>query len=128
MKTKMLFTAVVLPVCALFILTGCGSKSGVDESKPLSEVKAEAETMSVAQLKDTAQKYKDAITAKQPEIEKITAQLKAIPITETLGEEAKSLKADLEQLSSSLNSLKERFNIYYNKLVESKADVSDLQL
>ena len=55
-------------------------------------------------------------------------QIKAIPITEALGEEAKSLKADLEELNSSLKALKERFDVYYNKLVELKADVSSLKL
>ena len=128
MKTNVSFIAIVLTVCAMLVFAGCGSKSGADETKPLSEVKAEAEKMSVEQLKDIAMEYKKAIEAKQPEIDKLMEQIKAIPITEALGEEAKSLKADLEELNSSLKALKGRFDVYYNKLVELKADVSSLKL
>ena len=128
MKTSVSFIAVLLMVCAILVFAGCGSKSEVDETKPLSEVKAEAETMTVEQLKDTAMQYKKAIEAKQPEIDKLMEQLKAVPITEALGDEAKSLKTDVEQLNSSLKALKERFDVYYNKLVELKADVSNLKL
>jgi chromosome segregation ATPase len=127
MKTNVSLVAVLL-ACTLLSFVGCGSKSEVDETKPLAEVKAEAEKMTVEQLKDVAMKYKEAIEAKQPEIKKLMEQLSDIPITEKLGEEAKSLTADLEQLNSSLKSLRERFDIYYNKLVELKADVSGLKL
>jgi len=48
---------------------GCGKKA--DESKPLSEVKAEAGSMSVEKLRSMAITYKDAITAKKGEIEKV---------------------------------------------------------
>jgi len=127
MKTNVSIVALLL-ACTVLFFVGCGSKSDVDETKPLSEVKAEAETMTVEQLKEVAMKYKKAIEAKQPEINKLMEQLKAVPLTEALGEEAKALKADIEELNSSLKSLRERFNIYYNKLVELKADVSGLTL
>ena len=116
---------------ALLMLTvaGCGSKSGdVDTEKPVSEVKAEANTMTVDQLKATAIKYRDAIKAKEPEIQKLMDQIKEIPLTEALGEEAKKLKADLEELKTSLDTLKEHFQVYYDKLVELKADVTGLTL
>jgi chromosome segregation ATPase len=127
MKTNVSIVALLL-ACTLLFFVGCGSKSDVDETRPLSEVKSEAETMTVEQLKDIAMKYKKAIEAKQPEINKLMEQLKAVPLTKALGEEAKTLKADIEQLNSSLKSLRERFDIYYNKLVELKADVSGLTL
>jgi uncharacterized coiled-coil DUF342 family protein len=127
MKTRGIFYTVLL-ACTLLMLVGCGSKSGVDETKPISEVKAEAETMSVEQLKEIALKYKKAIEAKQPEIDKILEQIKAIPLTEALGEEAKSLKAEVDELTSTVNALRERFQVYYDKLVELKADVSALTL
>ena len=110
----------------MLMLVGCGSKA--DENKPMSEVKAEAETMSVEKLKATALAYKQAIEAKKPELEKITAKLKEIPLAEALGQEANSLKSDIEELNKSIGALKERFGVYYGKLKELKADVSDLTL
>ena len=85
----------LLLVCSL-VLVGCGEKAGkgasVDENKPVSEVQAEAEKMDISQLKQIAMKYRDAIVAKKGDIEKITTDLKKIPIAEALGEEAKKLK------------------------------------
>ena len=125
MKTKLLLT-VALTAVVMLTLAGCGSKA--DENKPMSDVKAEAESMSVEKLKATAMAYKKAIEAKKPELEKITAKLKEIPFTEALGNEAKSLKSEIDTLSKSARSLKERFDVYYGKLKELKADVSDLTL
>lgn len=114
-------------VCLLILsMAGCGKKA--DEDKPIGEVKAEADKMSIDELRDIALKYKDAILAKQSEIDKVMAQLKEIPITKTLGEEAKGLKADIENLTKSTNALKERFQIYYNKLKEQGGDVSGLKI
>ncbi len=126
MKTKLLLLSVVLIAVVMLVPGGCGSKA--DENKPMSDVKAEAETMSVEKLKATALSYKKAIEAKKPELEKITAKLKEIPLTEDLSKEAKSLKSDIEELNKSVQALKERFGVYYGKLKELKADVSDLSL
>lgn len=115
----------LLALCSL-VLLGCGSKA--DENKPLSEVKAEAEKMDTKQLRAMAEEYKKVVMAKKGEIDKITAKLKEIPITEMLGEEAKKLKADIENLNKSVNALKERFTIYYEKLKEKGGDVSGLQI
>ena len=75
------------------MLAGCGK--GADETKPLSEVKAEAETMDVAQLKAMALKYKAAIEAKTGDIGQLADKLKKIPLTEALGTEAKELKSEI---------------------------------
>jgi len=125
MKTKLLLCA-GLSAVVMLMLCGCGSKA--DENKPMSDVKAEAETMSVEKLKSTALAYKKAIEAKKPELEKIAAKLKEIPIAEVMGKEAKSLKSDIDELNKSVGALNERFGVYYGKLKELKADVSDLTL
>jgi len=126
MKTKLLLLSVGLSAVVMLMLGGCCSKA--DENKPMSDVKAEAETMSVEKLKATALAYKKAIEAKKPELEKITAKLKEIPLAEALGKEAKSLKSEIDTLNKSVGALKERFGVYYGKLKELKADVSDLAL
>lgn len=115
----------LLVLCSLAVL-GCGQKA--DENKPMSEVKAEAEKMDTSKLRDMATSYKEAITAKKGEVEKITAKLKEIPVTEMLGEEAKGLKADIDDLNTSISALKERFDVYYDKLKEKGGDTSGLQI
>jgi len=54
-------------------MAGCGKKA--DEDKPIGEVKAEADKMSIDELRDIALKYKDAILAKQSEIDKVVAHI-----------------------------------------------------
>jgi len=112
-------------VCAVDLF-GCGKKA--DETKPISEVKTEAETMDAAKLRKMAAAYKDAITDKKAEIEKVAAKLKEIPVTKMLGAEAKELKGEIEQLNKSVSALTERFKIYYDKLKEKGGDTSGLQI
>ena len=107
-------------------MLGCGKK--VDENKPLPEVRAEADQMSVDQLRQMAMNYKDAILAKRGEVEKFTAKIKDIPIAEMLGTEAKELKTEIENLNRSASALKERFEVYYKKLKEMGGDLSGLKI
>ena len=111
-------------VAGLIVAVGCGKKA--DESKPISEVKAEAEKMNTDELRASAMAYKKAIEAKKGDVEKLADQLKEIPVAEMLGEEAKSLKADMDELQQSVSALQERFQIYYDKLKEKGGDVSGL--
>jgi len=110
----------------LLALSGCGKKA--DESKPLSEVKAEAEKFDAAKLRKMAAAYKDAITDKKADVEEVAAKLKEIPVAKMLGDEAKELKAEVDELNKSLSALKERFEVYYDKLKEKGGDVSGLQI
>jgi len=111
-------------VAGLIVAVGCGKKA--DENKPISEVRAEAEKMNTDELRAAAMAYKKAIEAKKGDVEKLADQLKEIPIDEMLGEEAKSLKADMDELQQSVSALQERFQIYYDKLKEKGGDVSGL--
>jgi len=110
----------------LFAMLGCGKKA--DENKTISEVKAEAEKMDTNGLRAMAMAYKEAITAKKGDLEKLTAKLKDIPVTEMLGNEATGLKADMENLEKSVSALQERFKIYYDKLKEKGGDLSGLEI
>jgi uncharacterized coiled-coil DUF342 family protein len=122
---RRIFCCVLLSLC-LASFFGCGKSA--DEEKPLSEAKAEAEKMSTQELRATAVKYKDSIVAKSQELEKVMATLKDIPATEQLGEEASELKTEIEQLRNSVSALKQRFEVYYEKLKEKGGDVSGLEL
>ncbi len=106
-KRKMTSGKKIILYCSLVLscvaLVGCGKK--VDENKPTSEVKAEAEKMTAEQLRAIAMKYKEAILAKRDEVKKVGAQLQKIPATKMLGEEAKQVTAEIEDLNKSLAAL-----------------------
>lgn len=104
-----------LPVLLVsFILTGCGG--GVSEDKPIAEVKTEAQGMSAEQLKATVSKYQAAIDSKKAEINKLTAQVQQIPIAQMMGDEAKKLKGEIQNIGNSVKALTERLNIYAQEI------------
>lgn len=116
-------------ICVLIpgLLTLCGCEKNVDESKPLNQIKNEAENMSVEKLRTTAMEYKDAIMSKKAEIDKLSSKIDEISVTEMMGEEAKQLKTELDDLNESISALRERFEIYYNQLKEKGGDLSGLK-
>jgi hypothetical protein len=119
----------ICALCALclLVLHGCGGKKA-DANKPISEVKAEAGKMDVGQLRDMAMAYKEAIVAKEADVDKVVTKLKEIPVTKMIGDEAKQLKTDIDNITTSISALKERFEIYYQKLKEKGGDLSGLEL
>jgi len=125
---KNLITVICYCLFAYFTLAivGCGQKA--DETKPVSEIEAQAENMSINKLRSMALKYKDAILAKKKDLSDIADKLKEIPPAELLGDKANELKDDLKELNSSISALKERFKIYYNNIREKKGDTSDLEI
>ncbi len=115
---------------SLLVFFGCGKKSSsakVDASKPVAEVKAEAEKMDVSALRAMALSYKEAMLAKESEIKKLTDQLKQIPLAQQLGDEAKGLQSEIKTLTDSVSDLLERFTVYYDKLEAMGGDVSGLK-
>lgn len=124
MRKKKYVNVLFVLLAAALLFAGCSKKA--NENKPLSEVEAEAEKFSADKLRSIAMEYKDAISAKKDEIEKVTGELKNIPIAEMLGSEAKELKAEIENLNKSVSDLNERFQIYYQKLKEKGGDLSGL--
>ena len=92
------------------------------------EVKAEAEKMNAKDLRAIAMTYKNSIVAKKTEVEKLAAKLKAIPVAEVLGEKAKALKSDIDNVNKSISALTERFNIYYSQLKAKAGDLSGLEI
>ena len=106
--------------------TGAAVTVTADVEKPITEVQAQAQTMSVADLRSTAVQYQQAISAKQVDLQKVWAQVKEIPITEALGDKAKTLKTEALKVESTVKALTERFQVYYNKLKEKGGDLSGL--
>jgi predicted small lipoprotein YifL len=113
-------------VCGLFaglvlvaMLTGCGG-SGIDENKPADQVAADAAKMSQAELQKMVSKYEAAIAEKGKEIEALTAKVKEIPLTELMGDKAKTLKGEMNQVASSLGKLKDQMAVYAKELAAKK--------
>ena len=115
----------VILVCSVAVV-GCGKKS--DENKPISEVKAEAETMNADQLRSIAMTYKDAILARKGEMKKVAVQLKDLPVTKMLSDEAESFKTEIDNLNKSVSALNERFKVYLDKLKEKDGDLTGLKI
>ena len=82
--------------------------------------------MSLADLKSMADQYKQAISLKQENLQKVLAQVKEIPMAQALGEKAKALKTELQKIDASVKSMTERFQVYYNQLKEKGGDLSGL--
>ncbi|MCL5279484.1 MAG: hypothetical protein M1376_06220 [Planctomycetes bacterium] len=99
-----------------------------DLEKPVPEVQTKAQTMSVADLKATALQYVQAISVKKEDLQKVLAQVKEIPLAEALSEKAKTLKAEVQKIQTSLKDLTDRFQVYYNKLKEKGGDLSGLTI
>ena len=125
---KIVRNVTFLSLSVLISLTVLGCSKKADETKPVSEVKDEAAQMDTKELRSAAMRYKEAITAKTGELERITAKLKEIPVTEMLSEEAKGLKADIEDLNKSVSALRERFDVYLQELRKKGGDTSGLEI
>ena len=110
--------------------TGAGTAVNVtaDVEKPVAEVQTQAQTMSVADLRATAVQYAQAISVKKEDLQKVLAQVKEIPLAEALSEKAKTLKAEVQKIQTSLKDLTDRFQVYYNKLKEKGGDLSGLTI
>ena len=96
------------------------------ETIPVADVQAEAGKMNLDQLKAKAMEYKNLIMTKKAMLEPLVAKLKAIPLTEQMGTEAKGLQSNIATLNKSVSALTERFQVYYNKFKEMGGDVSGL--
>ena len=126
MEGKKRVAAFCLMSTLLLISAGCGKKA--DENKPMEEVRTEAAGMDAAQLRSMALKYKDTILAKEADVKQMMDKLKDIPLTEQLGAEAKRIKDELESLQKSVQALRDRFQVYYDRLKEEKGDLSGLDI
>lgn len=114
MSTRRILTVLLVASLGMAMLAGCGGKA--DENKPISEVEAEAKKMDADALRKMADTYKEAVLAKQKDADALAAKLKDIPIAEMLGEEAKAIKGDLEEITKSVSALTERMDIYAKEL------------
>jgi hypothetical protein len=132
MKTVRSICLFLLLMGCLLAPAGCSKKAdrtiNADENKPISEVKAEADQMSLQGLRAAAVAYKAAVQAKKAEVEQLVVKFRELPMEEMFGEEAKKLQTEIESANSSIAALTERFELYYEKIKEKGGDLSDLKI
>ncbi len=124
MKRSLLATGLL--AIAVFSMVGCGKKA--DTNKPIEEVRAEAEKMTVGDLESTAKSYAKEIEGKKSEVEKIKTQLSTLSPQELFGEKAKNIKDEAAKLGSQLSALSERYQIYAEKYQALGGDLSKIKV
>ena len=75
---------------AVGMLAGCGSE--VDENKAPDQIKAEVAKLDAAAIQKQIDAYKKAIEEKSKELSKVMDQIKEIPLTEQLSDNAKNCR------------------------------------
>jgi len=153
MKTKIKGSVVCAAVIIALLAFGCEKKSeeeklvsdvikeSKEKTKETSKVVQEAQKevteklaevkpqdMEVGQLRSEAMKLQEQIMSKRTDIDELTEQLKKIPVTEMLGEKAKTLKADIDKLNKIIKELTDQYNLFYNALKAKNGDLSGLKL
>jgi len=139
--------AFLLLICAPLI-AGCAKKepaetSGpkqLDTTRPLSEVRAEAEKMDAAQLRALALEYSQAFKAKTAEGEKLAAELIKLAMTDAAAEKTEAIndkvaaektnaiKDKVAAVNAEANALGERLKIYLETLKAKGGDTSGLEM
>lgn len=100
----------------------------VDENRPLSEIRAEAEAMDDASLRNAAMSYKDVISAKRSELLDLSVNREELPFLDPLGKTTFRTEAEISDLTGSISALSERHQIYLDVLGDRGGDISGLGL
>jgi len=114
-------------ILALMIaLTGCAKKA--DTRKPVDQIKAEVQTMSVKDLEAFAKAYAGEIASQKTEVEKIGDQIKALTVSDLMGDKAKDIKDKLSAISGEVEALTVRYQVYADKFREKGGDAAKIQI
>jgi Fe2+ transport system protein B len=117
---------IVLSLLSSMFFVACSGGVKAEEGKSIAEIKTEAEKLDASSLRAKALEYKDAIMEKAKELSKHEEALKAIPVADLLGDEAGKIKKNIEEVASSLKSLRDRYAVYYGLLKEKAGDLTGL--
>lgn len=105
---------------------GCSKKEEEEPTEPsfYVRVKTEAEQKEPDLLRIEVMKYKEEITAKKLELEKLRTKLQTVPFEEISEEDAKRL----EELNRSITTLRKHYDIYFQELRNKGEDTSGLEI
>ena len=106
MKKRIIFASLVV---LAMVLSGCGKKGvpagAADENRPVAEVKAEADLMTVDQLKEMATKYLAAIEGKNAELNAMMTKLSDSSKAGSISKDFMQIKTDITTITGSLTSV-----------------------
>lgn len=97
-------------LCGALFLTGCGND--VDENKTPAQIQEEVAKMNASDIQAMVEKYQKAIDAKSAELKAEGEKLAKIPLTEQLGDNAKSIKDKMANITESLKKLQANMAAY----------------
>lgn len=95
-----------------------------DLNQSVEEIKKKVAGFDKAEVVAYADTYKDVILEKKDQLVALTEKAKGLSMTEMLGEKGKALKNQLAQYTDQLKGLKERYDVYLDKLKEYGVDLS----
>jgi len=123
---KFRFSALCLLITAMVFTFGCAKKA--DPNKPIDQIKAEVEKMSVNDLQATAQAYAKEIKATQVEVDKVKEKFKGMSPMDLFGEKGKGIREQATKLASEVSELTKRYTIYADKLRAKGGDLSKIKI
>lgn len=102
--------------------------AAVDLTSPIDKLKEQVKSMDIDALKATAEKYKAQFMTLKNELATKTDLLNKIPLADKLGPDAQSLTKDIQTITSSMSSIKERMGVYVDALKAKGIDISSFAL
>ncbi len=108
MKKISVFAAIALGAT---LICGCSDDS-VDTSKTPEQIKQEVASMDTAAIQKKVEAYQKALEEKAAELKAEAEKLTKIPLTELMGDDAKKIKASMEEIKAEVEKLTANMNAY----------------
>jgi hypothetical protein len=99
-----------------------------DQGKSIPDITAGAKEMAVENLRRMAEKYRDVIAEKQQQLMEMTQKYIGMPDAERITAEGHILKTGMDKIIKGIDTLKERFGVYYNALKEKAGNLTGLDI
>ncbi len=99
-----------------------------DQGKSTLDITAGAKEMAVENLRRMAEKYRDVIAEKQQQWMEMTQKYIDMPDAERITAQGQKFKADIDGIINGIDTLKERFGVYYNALKEKAGNLTGLDI
>jgi len=111
----------------LFICFSLGCAEKLNVNRPIAEVKAEAQEMSLAQLEKAALTYGKEIRGRYNKMEKVKYELKGLAPRDVLGAKGKEVKERYNKMSDEVKIFMEHYGVYARKYQELGGNTADIK-